>query len=141
MAYKNKQVAKDMSIRNLIGISGVSIRTLTSADGSTAYDPDNPNEELFLDIPLSELQTYNDLESELIDKFADEYIEDLEMRKALGVSAPAERPSIDWQAWKLQKLLKARTRAELDKAYGRLSSHDQKMAEKYYLFMRAKLSA
>ena len=139
--YMNKQVQKDMSVRNLVGTSGVSIRTLTSADGSTAYDPDNPNEELFLEIPLSELQAYNDLESELIDRFADEYIEDLEMRKALGVSAPAERPSVDWQAWKLQKLLQARTRAELDKAYGRLSSHDQKMAEKYYNFMRERLSA
>lgn len=139
--YMNKSVARDMSVRNLVGTSGVSIRTLTSADGSTAYDPDNPNEELFLEIPLSELQAYNDLESELIDRFADEYIEDLEMRKALGVSAPAERPSVDWQAWKLQKLLQARTRAELDKAYGRLSSHDQKMAEKYYNFMRERLSA
>jgi len=140
MAYMNKMVARDMSVRNLVGTSGVSIRTLTSADGSTAYTGD-PNEVLYLDIPLEDLQTYNDLESELIDRFADEYIEDMEMRRALGVSAPAERPSVDWQAWKLQKLLKARTRAELDKAYGRLSSHDQKMAEKYYTFMRAKLSA
>lgn len=140
--FLDKNVAREMSIRNELGVSCFeeSEADLSKEAIGVVRVGNDDGEIVEYSIMPMDNEVYNDPMCEALDKIATLLIEDAKYKERAGMALKTKRKSASQIEKHIKELLAARTIKQLDKAVAKFSDEHVEQVKPYAEIMRTKLA-